>query len=117
MPVGNEYITVTFRNMKKITDPCWGEEWLDIHFSVKNNYHETIEVQAKQVVADNVPVDQSMIFMSDTIDCGKSVDVTLSIQNYHGPLPPMKRSLDIMLHVFTWNIADFNHHFQVKMTF
>lgn len=99
-------VKVTLKTIEKITDDFWEEEYYEVKFDIKNNKDETIEVQAREVAIDGKMVDD-MVFFSETVASNKSADGKMTIENYEGELPELKKELEFKLVVFGYDDYDF----------
>lgn len=98
---------VTLESITKVEDKTFDEEYYSIKLSIDNKLEETIEVQAQEVSADDVMVDD-MVFFSETIAGGKKANAEMKIQNYEGDLPSLDESLEFKLMVLneSWDTVD-----------
>lgn len=114
----NDNFKVTLLSVEHIVDQDWDEEKYEIKFEVENKTDETVEVQAREVSADDKMVDESMIFLSQEVSGGKVADAVLEIQNYNGDeLPDMEENLEMILHIFSWDDMENEENFDVKIEF
>lgn len=117
MIVDNETIKATLISVEKIVDTDWDEEKVEVKFEVENKREDTIEVQAREVSADDKMIDDMMLSMSTEISSGKRADAILTIQNYEGDLPVIEENIEMLLHVFSWDDMDFEEQHPVLIEF
>lgn len=115
--VDNETIKATLISVEKIVDTDWDEEKVEVKFEVENKREDTIEVQAREVSADDKMIDDMMLSMSTEISSGKRADAILTIQNYEGDLPVIEENIEMLLHVFSWDDMDFEEQHPVLIEF
>lgn len=97
--VDDDNLKATLVNIEKIEDSLFDEEYYEVNIEVVNKREDTIEVQAHEVSADDVMIDD-MVFFSETVSGGKTANATLTIQNFDGDLPSMDSNLEFTLMVF-----------------
>lgn len=95
----DDNLKATLINIEKVEDSLFDEEYYDINIEIVNKRDDTIEVQAHEVSADDVMIDD-MVFFSETVAGGKTANATLKIQNYDGELPSLDNHLEFTLMVF-----------------
>lgn len=114
--VDNEDLTATVTGIKTIEDQEWDEERYEINIAIENKREDTIEVQAHEVSADNVMIDE-MVFFSETVAGGKRANAVMVIENYDGDLPEMEENLEFVLNVFSHDDYDYEGKHDVKIEF
>ncbi|MBU8906515.1 hypothetical protein [Desertibacillus haloalkaliphilus] len=110
-----ENIRATLMSVEKVVDETWDDERILVTFEVENKMEDTIEVQAREVSADNRMIDQSMLSMSQEVSGGKLADAVLTIQNYDGDLPDIEDNIEMILHIFSWDDYDFTEQHDVHI--
>src|SRR5690606_20529708 len=78
--VDNENVRATLVKVERVRDEFFDEDKVLLTFEVENKQDFTIEVQAREVSADNKMVDESMLTMSQEVAAGKLADAVLTIQ-------------------------------------
>lgn len=115
--VDNENFKATLMSVQKIVDKEWDEERIEITFEVENKREDTIDVQAREVSADDKMIDESMLSMSQEVAGGKKADAVLTIENYDGDLPTMEKNLEMKLAVIDWESLENDEEYDVKIDF
>lgn len=114
--VDNEHLSANVTGIKKIDDQEWDEERYEINIDIENKREDTIEVQAHEVSADGVMIDD-MVFFSETVAGGKRSNAVMVIENYEGDLPEMEEELEFVLSVFSHDDYDYEGRHDVKIEF
>ena len=91
-----------------------GERY-EVIFEVENKTDTNIEVQARTVSVDDMMVDGSLLSMSQEVAPGKKAKAVLSFRDYSGDneLPELTGSLEMDLHIFSWDDYDFGVDYPV----
>lgn len=111
----NEYVTAELVEIGQYYDEEWDEHLIEVVFEVVNNSDEEIEVQANGVSINDRMVDESIIFMSQSIESGKSARTVLELQDYDGNnLPDLENNFEMDLHVWGWE-TDFTQDYPVSV--
>jgi len=113
--VDNDNVKATLVKVEKVIDDFFDEEKVEITFEVQNKKDTTIEVQAREVSADNKMIDEAMLTMSQEVAPGKLADAVLTIQNYEGDLPKMEEVIELTLHIFSWDNYDYSEDHKVTI--
>ncbi len=114
--VDNDNLKAVVTGIKKIDDKEWDEERYEISIEIDNNREDTIEVQAHEVSADGVMIDD-MVFMSETVSAGKHANAIMGIENYEGDLPEMEEELEFILSVYSDEDYEYEEEHDVKIEF
>src|SRR5699024_380128 len=114
--VDNDNLKAVVTSITKIEDKEWDEERYEISIEVDNKREDTIEVQAYEVSADDVMIDD-MVMFSETVAGGKRSNATMIIENYEGELPEMENNLEFILDVFGFDDYDYEENHDVKIEF
>src|SRR5699024_5481903 len=77
-------------------DDLFDEESYTVNMLIENNLTETIEIQAHEVSADGVMIDDQ-VFFSETVAGEKQANAKLKIENYDGDLAELNESLEFKL--------------------
>src|SRR5699024_11244590 len=107
--VDNDNLKAVVTSITKIEDKEWDEERYEISIEVDNKREDTIEVQAYEVSADDVMIDD-MVMFSETVAGGKRSNATMIIENYEGELPEMENNLEFILDVFGFDDYDYEEN-------
>lgn len=98
--VDNDNLTATITTIEKIVDTDWGESRYEVNMDIENKRDDTIEVQATEVAADGVMIDD-YVFFSETISGGNMSNASMVIETFNEEeLPEMNESLEFVLDVF-----------------
>lgn len=114
--VDNDNLKAVVTGIKKIDNKEWDEESYEISIEIDNKRDDTIEVQAHEVSADGVMIDD-MVFFSETVAGGKHSNAVMGIENYEGDLPEMEKDLEFILSVFSHDDMDYEDNHDVKIEF
>lgn len=115
--IDDKNIKATLVSIVEETDDIWGKS-IKVTFEVENKMDKTIDVQAREVSADNKMVDEMQYSMSTEISPGKLADCVLTISEYEGyTLPKLEENLEMKLHIFNWDDYDFELDYPVNVTF
>lgn len=115
--VDDENVKATLVSIVEKQDDIWGKS-IEVTFEVENKTDTTIEVQAREVSADNKMVDDMLLSMSTEISPGKLADCVLTIEEYEGyTFPTLEENLEMKLHIFSWDDSNFELEYPVNVTF
>ena len=116
--VDDANVTITYKGTVVKEDDIFGKT-ATIKFQVVNNLGESIEVQASEISADNVMVDDTLVAFSETVATGKTANANLDITEMEGyDFPTFNENIELTLNVIngeTWEtIADYPVSISVK---
>lgn len=115
--VDNDNFRAKLVSIEKIEDDIWGNS-IEVKFELENKMDKTIEVQAREVSVDGKMVDDSMLSMSQEISPGKTADGILTMTELEGTqLPLLEDSMEMNLHVFSWDDYDLEEDYPVNISF
>lgn len=98
--VDNESVKATLKTIEFVEDPAYDEEKYEITYEVENKTDKVILVQSRNVSADGMMVDESMLTMSNEIAPGKKAKCVLEIMDWEGgPVPAMNENFEMILYV------------------
>jgi len=93
----DEIIKISLSKIVRESDDVFGDS-IDVEFMVDNKLDKLITVQARQVSADNLMVDETILIMSQDISAGKSAKAKLEMIELDGyDFPTLEEILELDL--------------------
>ncbi|HWK23335.1 MAG TPA: hypothetical protein VNS08_09940 [Ureibacillus sp.] len=116
--VDDANVTITYKGTVVKEDDIFGKT-ATIKFQIVNKLGESIEVQASEISADNVMVDDTLVAFSETVAAGKTANANLDITEMEGyDFPTFNENIELTLNVIngeSWEtIADYPVSISVK---